>query len=1045
MSDYFNLNEGIKEVKSKFPKFGSLRSKINKKILFVILIAAIGIPLTVILSQQEQDTRQFASEKDQTKQEEKPLPPKGYIVEFKNAPASRAISGNIETVSNENVRNSFNAAKANLLREHASGKADILTKLGKSSFDNSKFEKGDKKVVLLSEFTNSFNGIAVDADEEEIEKIKKSPFVKAVYPNLAVKTNLMDSVPLIGADKVWRDIRDANGNPVTGKGVNIAILDTGVDYTHPDLGNSPYVERPLQKLEGQMFINYYSLDGAISYNKDRLAYVIGNDVAGIYDFTSKTSKDIILNTNDIPEPYLHTVFLEGENLFYTSLSYKAVNLYMKNLKTGELKKISDLGLIDVPSGEDLGHIASVVSRYTYSDGKLYYERQSGALSSDNFILYNVYSYDLEKEVEEKLFEDTKYVRFAKVFGNKLVYSVYDPANYNYSKNIIRDLDTGDEKEVSFPGVGPVIDFKNNLILSKYYGSYGTFNLYNTDTEEVKSFSYQGVESSGSIAAQNFEYSITFGYNLDKGMIGDGVIFFQKNSDQDQIVAYDLSNNKYSLINLKTFSGAVVGEGNKICFTSKLDLHIYCHTYDPSYDYALAQLNYNSKVKGGFNFIDGSNFSLDDNGHGSHVAGIAAGNGILKGVAPEANIYSYKVLNSYGSGYISSIIWAIDNAIQTRYDSDLSNDISVINLSLGASCFQVYSSNCGPGDPLSRSVNNAFGNGIVVVAAAGNGGQFDDLISTPGTASRSITVGSVDKQKRISSFSSRGPVNYNGIDYKKPDVVAPGSAICSSRLFGLAWPYFGCLDSNHASLSGTSMATPHVAGLAALILQAHPDWTPEQVKDAIKNNTDDLGYDYNTQGAGLINAVKLFGLELTPAPSPTPSPSPTPTPSPSPTPFPTPANKILNLTPSGDAYVRKDKPTNNYGLLTNIQTDSTPSTISFMKFNLSSLDGKKIVKAKLVLKVSQASDLTQALKRAEDKAWSEKNINHNNKPSLVATIRTFNAKPAGETIDLDVKNAVNLKKGGILTLGIASSGNEITKYYSRESASSNRPQLIVEYQ
>lgn len=188
---------------------------------------------------------------------------------------------------------------------------------------------------------------------------------------------------------------------------------------------------------------------------------------------------------------------------------------------------------------------------------------------------------------------------------------------------------------------------------------------------------------------------------------------------------------------------------------------------------------------------------------------------------------------------------------------------------------------------------------------------------------------------------------------------------------------------------------------------------------------------------------------TPTPTPTITPSPTPSPSPSPTPSPTlsptPATKTLNLTPTADAHVRKDKPTNNYGLLANLNTDSSPNTILFMKFNLSQLSGKKIISAKLILKVSQASGVTQALKRAEDKTWYEKTINYNNKPSLVNTIHTFNAGPVGGTIELDVINPVNFKKGSTLTLGITSSGNEITKFYSGEASLSNRPQLIIEYQ
>ena len=88
---------------------------------------------------------------------------------------------------------------------------------------------------------------------------------------------------------------------------------------------------------------------------------------------------------------------------------------------------------------------------------------------------------------------------------------------------------------------------------------------------------------------------------------------------------------------------------------------------------------------------------------------------------------------------------------------------------------------------------------------------------------------------------------------------------------------------------------------------------------------------------------------------------------------------------------------------------------------------------------------QSLRREDDKVWSEKGVTFNNKPSNVSLIKTFNAKPVGSTIELDVTRMVNLKKGGNLTLGITSAGNDVARFYSREAAAGNRPQLVVEYQ
>ncbi|MBI2621582.1 MAG: S8 family serine peptidase [Candidatus Levybacteria bacterium] len=1029
MSYYYKFNNRLEEVKSRSQKLTKLLKK-NKKSIIAVLILIV-FPVFVIASQQRQETRQFASEKN--KEEKTPPPsPKGYIVEFSSSPAIAVSSDEEDEDEDEDkldktlLESSYESNKNKVIAEHQRAKSDVLEKIGKKSFDLSKSKKGDKKVVLLSEFRSIFNGIAIDADEEDIEKIKKSSYVKAVYPNLAVETTLMDSIPLIKADKVWQDVLDSTGAPVTGKGVNVVILDSGIDYTHVDLGGTVIEERPLEKISNKPIINSYNTDSAFSYNQNRIAYASGADQVTIYSFDTKSSEDVSLGTSDITDPSLRLVLLAADELFYISGSFKVVNLYLKNLSSGQVKKIANLVQVDQQGQEDLALISGIASKFTFSADKLYYERQTGAVDGNKNILYALFAYDLSTGQETKILDDSPYVRFAKASENKLVYSVYDPQAANFTKNVVRDLDTGEEEDIIFPGVGPAIDFKNNLILSKSYGSSRTYDLYNIETKEQRKLVFDDSESA-QINSPNIN---DLYYKLPKGLIGDNVIFFERNDLTYQIVAFDLQKNKYSIINLKTFSGKVAGDGKKVCFAAKLDFEIYCHNFDTEFAYPLPSQTYNEKVKGGINFFDSGKDGLDDLGHGTNVAGVAAGSGSLKGAAPGAFLYSYKVVSGEGFGYVDKIIAGIDAAVQTNFDLDPTNDIKVINISLGATCAGKYSDICGPADPMSRSVNNAVGSGLVVVAGAGNGGASGDLISSPGTARRAITVGAIDKSKKIAQFSSRGPVIWNDKDLKKPDVVAPGVEICSAQLFYIYRSFFRCFDDKHIKQSGTSMSTPHVTGLAALILQAHPDWSPAQVKKAIKDTAVDLDYNYNRQGAGLINGTKLF-KKYPPA-------------TPTPTAAPTPSSRKVNLFPTADSFVRKDRPKSNFGTLKYIQTDSSPDTISFIKFNLRSLADKNIISAKLYLKVDDPSQATQSLKRGAGNNWTQRNINYNNKPSFNATITTFKANKRNKIIELDLINLVRNRKGEVITLGITSSGTNPAKYYSVEANRSNRPKLEVEY-
>src|SRR3989344_5290599 len=253
-------------------------------------------------------------------------------------------------------------------------------------------------------------------------------------------------------------------------------------------------------------------------------------------------------------------------------------------------------------------------------------------------------------------------------------------------------------------------------------------------------------------------------------------------------------------------------------------------------------------------------STDGNGHGTHVAGIASavtGNGQgVAGVGYNSNLYSVQVLDSGGSDYYSwianGIIWATNNGAD------------VINLSLGGT---------SSSSTLRNAVEYAWNRGVVVVAAAGNRNSSGALY--PAYYQQAIAVGATTSTDTKASFSSYG---------SWVDVASPGLDIFSTFPGG-----------RYIYMSGTSMSTPFVSGLAGLLFGFHPGWSNLQVRNQIEGTTDKISGTGTYWKYGRINPCKALdcaGSPVSPSPTPTPTPSPSPslepTPTPSPTPTPTPS-------------------------------------------------------------------------------------------------------------------------------------------------------------
>lgn len=233
-----------------------------------------------------------------------------------------------------------------------------------------------------------------------------------------------------------------------------------------------------------------------------------------------------------------------------------------------------------------------------------------------------------------------------------------------------------------------------------------------------------------------------------------------------------------------------------------------------------------KVLGWKDLVNNRTTPYDDNGHGTHVASTVAGDGdgnpTHKGVAPGAGLVGIKVLDSQGSGSMSTVTAGIDWAVANK---DVYG-IEVLSLSLGTSA-----SSDGT-DSTSVAVNNAVDAGLVVTVAAGNSGPGKKTIGSPGAAEKAITVGAgADLGEGgffLADFSSRGETADGRI---KPDIFAPGYNITAAQTN---------TTNGYVTYSGTSMATPFTAGTIALMLEANNGLTPTDVKSILSNTAEDWG-------------------------------------------------------------------------------------------------------------------------------------------------------------------------------------------------------------
>lgn len=275
-----------------------------------------------------------------------------------------------------------------------------------------------------------------------------------------------------------------------------------------------------------------------------------------------------------------------------------------------------------------------------------------------------------------------------------------------------------------------------------------------------------------------------------------------------------------MLNLnKLTENKYLGQGQTICF---IDTGIFPHL-----DFIFPK----NRILKFIDLINKNNTPYDDNGHGTFVAGTACGYGVidnsLSGFAPLANIISIKALGSNGNSDSNTIL----DAMQWVYENHKAYNISVVCMSFGADVnFNL--------DPLSRGAESLWKRGITVVAAAGNSGPNKNTIKSPGNNPYIITVGALDcSNMDIAEFSSRGPTIYG----HKPDLLAPAVDITSCN--NTETPY--------TTMSGTSVATPIVAGICADIKSRWSNMTNNEIKNFLLSHCVKITGDKDSEGAGYL--------------------------------------------------------------------------------------------------------------------------------------------------------------------------------------------------
>lgn len=246
-------------------------------------------------------------------------------------------------------------------------------------------------------------------------------------------------------------------------------------------------------------------------------------------------------------------------------------------------------------------------------------------------------------------------------------------------------------------------------------------------------------------------------------------------------------------------------------------------------------DFRHRVTAFYDVVNQQTMPYDDNGHGTHIAGIACGDGRASGgrycgIAPGARVIAVKILDRNGNGTVEGLTRGVDWVLEhkARYG------IRVVNISIGM--FPKVGS--ADRNTIIRSVERLWDQDMVVVVAAGNNGPAPGTVTYPGISRKVITVGTVQEKPSHKNFSGKGPTPFCIV---KPEIIAPGFRVMS------------CANSpsGYTVKSGTSMATPVVSGAICRLMEKEPALSPLEVKMKLHDGAKNLGLDKNTQGWGMV--------------------------------------------------------------------------------------------------------------------------------------------------------------------------------------------------
>ncbi|MHC1593534.1 MAG: S8 family serine peptidase [Methermicoccaceae archaeon] len=660
--------------------------------------------------------------------------------------------------------------------------------------------------------------LSVEGIEETVETLEKTPEIEKIWLDRKVSTSLYESVPLINVPGVWQE-------GYNGSGIEIAMLDTGIDDTHPDLDDlddNPSTTDP-KVVRGVDFTDENTTDDLDGH---------GTFCAGIVAGTGYGATLLGGGTSSSLFNTLSEGASQGEE--------ELVDAYVKHVLATHKEETS--AVLDEKTTSQ-SHVSETGTPDAYEPDNNY--TQANWISTDGTEQKHNFHAEADHDwVRFNASSNTTYKIETSELGPDC-----DTVLYLYSTDGSTEIVHNDDYE--YETLASLIIWKCETAGAYYVevedwddSEYGNDSYYNLSVAEfVPPAEFTDVYSDCAVDFNSdgmYDFLVVdVEVNVREAGRYEIVASLYENGTSHWVdFAY---NNTYLSVGVQSvqlkFSG---NDLYKNGYNGTYDLKwLYLYHYNKTYTLTNhRELAYTTRS---YNYTQFQQFKR------------------YVGVAPGAKLWNVKVLDRHGTGYSSQIIEGIEYA---AYGPDLTPDTGdeadIISMSMGGTPTD-------GNDPLSMAVNDAVSQGVVVVVAAGNNGM-PFTIESPGVASEAITVGASTKYDEVAWFSSMGP----GLDLGvKPDVVAPGRNIVSARANGtsLGEP----VNEYYTEAGGTSASTAHVSGACALLLQAYPTKSPAQLKNALVSTAKDLStpdkaVSVYEQGGGRINVMKALSANILIEPS-----------------------------------------------------------------------------------------------------------------------------------------------------------------------------------